>query len=223
MPTRTPDTDHATAAEQAADRPDRAAPRVKPRRNPVLLAAGAALVVAGAAGVAWLVTSVADTSPVLVAAHRIEAGAVIATTDLAVAQVSLDPAVAVVPATERDTLIGQRAAAALPAGQLLTPESTTAAPVPAPGSSLVGVAVPANRLPAAPLQPGDPVTVVLGGREGDDPPTTAQSMPATVAGSRTLDDGSQVVDVTVPAASAGRLAGWVSTGRVILVEEAVTP
>lgn len=198
-------------------------PRVRARRNPVLLAAGAALVVVGAAGVAWLVTSVAGTSPVLVTTHAVPAGAVISSADLAVAQVSLDPAVATVPANQRSSVVGQRAASALPAGLLLTPASTTSAPVPAPGQTLVGVAVTPRQLPAAPLQTGDPVTVVLGGRDGDDPSPSSPTMPATVAGQTTLDDGSLVVDVTVPTSSAARLAGWVASGRALLVAEAVTP
>lgn len=200
-----------------------ALPRVRARRNPVLLAAGAALVVAGAAGVAWLVTSVADASPVLVTAHPIAAGAVIGAGDLAVAQVSLDPAVATIPADQRNLVIGQRAATGLPAGLLLAPDSVTDAAVPAPGTSLVGVAVAPAQLPAVPLEVGDPVTLVVGVKDGAElPDAAAPSMTATVAGSSTLDDGSSVVDVTVPTSRAGQLATWVSTGRVIIVLDPVS-
>ena len=200
-----------------------ALPRVRPRRNPVLLAAGAVLVVTSAAGVAWLITSVADASPVLVTTHPLAAGEVIGADDLAVAQISLDPAVAAVPAGQRDTLLGQRAATALAGGQLLTPTSVTASLIPGPGQSLVGVAVSPAQLPASELTPGDPVTLVAGARDGDELPTSAPaSMPATVAGARTLDDGSLVVDVTVPTDRAGTLAGWVSTRRVVIVREAVS-
>ena len=201
----------------------RTLPRVKPRRNPVLLAAGAAFVVAGAAGVAWMVTAVADATPVLVTSHALTAGEVIGTDDLAIAQISLDPAVGSVPASARDQIVGQRAATALPAGQLLTTASVTSALIPPEGSSLVGVAVTADQLPATELQPGDPVTLVAGVGEGGDLPTTAPaSMSATVAGSHIQDDGSVVVDVTVPTQQATMLAGWVSTGRVLIVREAVS-
>lgn len=213
MTTTLPDTTTATPA----------LPRVRARRNPVVMAAGAALVVISAAGVAWLVTSVADASPVLVTSHPLAAGEVIGADDLAVAQISLDPSVASIPASQRDALLGQRAATALTGGQLLTPASVTAALVPPPGQSLVGVAVSPDRLPATDLAPGDPVTLVAAGRDGDDLPATAPaSMPATVAGARTLDDGTVVVDVTVPTGQAQALAGWVSTGRVVIVREAVT-
>ena len=199
-------------------------PRVRPRRNPVLLAAGAALVVTGSAGVAWLVSSVAEASPVLVTRHSIAAGQQLGLDDLTIAQVSLDPAVAAMPADQRDLVIGQRAVTALPAGQLLSASSITSDPVPAPGTSLVGVAVTADQAPAAALAPGDPVTLVLGSATGDDAPAAApETMPATVAGAHALDDGSSVVDVTVPSDRAGTLAGCVSTGRVIIVREAVTP
>lgn len=212
-----------TILPDTATTPATALPRVRARRNPVLLAAGAALVVMGAAGVAWLVTSVADTSPVLVTTHALDPGEVIGNDDLAVAQVSLDPTISSVPATQRDSLVGLRTTTALSGGQLLTPASVTNAPIPEPGSSLVGVAVTPGQLPAADLKPGDPVTLVAGLREGSDLPTSPPtSMPATVAGTHTLDDGRVVVDVTVPAARAAMLAGWVSTGRVVIVREAVS-
>jgi hypothetical protein len=203
--------------------PDRA-PRVRARRNPVLLAAGAALIVAGAAGTAWLVTSMSQATPVLVTARSIPAGTVLAADDLAVAQVGTDPSVATVPAEQRAGLVGQRAATDLPAGLLLTPESTTADPIPAPGTSLVGVAVKPTQMPATPLGAGDPVTVVAPPGDSQDLPTTASpAMRATVVTTRTLDDGSVVVDVTVPTPQAGTLATWVATGRVVIVRDPVTP
>lgn len=207
-----------TASDTAA-----ALPRVRTRRNPVLLAAGAAFVVTGAAGVAWMVNAVADASPVLVTTHALAAGEVIDAADLATAQISLDPTVSAVPASQRDSIVGQRTATALAGGQLLTPTSTTTELVPPPGQSLVGVAVTPDRLPATELQPGDPVTLVAGARDGEDLPSgTPTSMTATVAGSRLLDDGSTVVDVTVPTGQATQLAGWVSTGRVVIVRESVS-
>jgi hypothetical protein len=48
-------------------------------------------------------------------------------------------------------------------------------------------------------------------------------MTATVVATRTLDDGTSVVDVTVPTPQAGTLASWVSTGRVVIVRDPVTP
>lgn len=199
-------------------------PRVRSRRNPVALAAGAALLVAGAAGTAWLVTAMADATPVLVTARDVPAGAVLTAADLAVAQVGVDPSVAAIPATDRDTVIGQRAAAALPTGLLLAPDLVTADPIPAPGTSLVGVAVRPAQLPATPLAAGDPVTLVAAAKDGDELPTTASpSMPATVVATRALDDGGTVVDVTVPTTRAEQLATWVSTGRIVIVRDAVTP
>lgn len=199
-------------------------PRVRSRRNPVLLAAGAALIVAGAAGTAWLVTSLSQAAPVLVTARAIPAGQVLAPEDLAVAQVGTDPSVASVPADQRADLVGQRAATDLPAGLLLTPDSTTADPIPAPGTSLVGVAVKPTQMPATPLGAGDPVTLVATPGDGQELPTgTSPAMKATVVATRTLDDGTSVVDVTVPTPQAGTLASWVSTGRVVIVLDPVTP
>lgn len=218
----TPTPPEAPAAARPAD--SVRAPRVRSRRNPVLLAAGAALVVAGAAGTAWLVTSMSDAAPVLVTARAIPAGTVLAADDLAVAQVGTDPSVATVPAAQRSALVGQRAASDLPAGLLLTPQSTTTSPVPAPGTSLVGVAVKPTQMPATPLGAGDPVTVVAPpGESLELPSTPSPSMPATVVTTRTLDDGSVVVDVVVPTPRAQTLATWVATGRVVIVRDPVKP
>ncbi len=208
----------------ADSRPTPLPPRVRSRRNPALLAAGAALIVAGAAGTAWLVTSMSNAEPVLAAAREIPAGHVLAAADVAVVQVGVDPAVATVPADQRDRLLGQRAASDLPAGQLLAPGSTTSDPIPAPGRSLVGVAVQPGQLPATPLGAGDPVTLVATPGDGQELPTTANpSMSATVVTTRPLDNGSTVVDVTVPTDRAATLAGWVSTGRVSIVRDPVAP
>ena len=85
------------------------------------------------------------------------------------------------PADQRADLVGQRAATDLPAGLLLTPDSTTADPIPAPGTSLVGVAVKPTQMPATPLGAGDPVTLVATPGDGQELPTgTSPSMKATV-------------------------------------------
>ena len=195
-------------------------PRVRSRRNPVMLAAGAVLIVAGAAGTAWLVTSMADARPVLVTARPVAAGQVITDADLAVAQFGVDPSVASVPASARDQLLGQRATADLPAGLLLAVDQLTGEPIPPPGQTLVGVAARPAQLPATPLGAGDPVTLVAAATDGDELPTAASpTMAATVVTTRPLDDGSTIVDVTVPTARAGQLATWVSTGRVVIVRD----
>lgn len=204
-----------TEAVPAASKQDN---RVRARRNPVLLAAAAALVVTGAAGVAWMVSSVSNTAAVVVSAREIPAGAVISADDLAAAQVAADPTVRTVRLVDETQLIGQRAVSRIPRGQLLTADSVTADPIPPSGQALVGVAVTAGQLPATGLATGDPVTLVLGVKTGDDLNTKdSPAMQATVVTTRTTDEGNTIVDVRVPLAYANQLAAWSSTGRIVIV------
>jgi hypothetical protein len=191
----------------------------KLRRRTGLIALGIALVCLGGAGAAYLATSVGDTNPVLTLRQDVARGEVIEAEDLTVARINADPALSTVPAGEQDAIVGQRAAVDLSAGSILTPESTTTELVPATGQSLVGVPLSSAQLPSQGLTAGDQVRIVATPRDQDDPPATAPTIyPATVVATSTLPDtGQVVVDVTVPAASAGQLAAQVATGRIALV------
>jgi hypothetical protein len=191
----------------------------KLRRRNGLVAVGVALVCLGGAAAAYLTTAVGDTSPVLAMRHGVERGSVIEPEDLTVARITTDPALQTVPESQRDTVVGQRAAVDLPAGSILTPQATTTEVVPARGQSLVAVTLTPAQLPSRPLVAGDAVRVVATPREQDDPPAaTPASYAATVVAVRELTDtGQVVVDVTVPAAAAGQLAAQVATGRIALV------
>lgn len=180
----------------------------------------------GALSAAYLVQVVSASHPVVAVVRPVAAGAVLQRGDLAVAQVQSDPALAPVPGSRIDALVGKRAAVALPAGSLLTADAVTDALPPATGQSLVGVALSPAQLPAEPLAAGDRVRLV-------DTPGAAASgsaaaagtdargphaVPAVVVGvAQPREDGTVVVDVTVPAADAVGLAASASTGRVALV------
>ncbi len=205
-------------------------PRLRARRRPALLAAGAALVALGALSAAYLVQVVSASHPVVAVVRPVAAGAALQRADLAVAQVQSDPALAPVPGSRIDALVGKRAAVALPAGSLLTADAVTDALPPATGQSLVGVALSPAQLPAEPLAAGDRVRVVdtpgsagaaasagsaaAAGADAGGP----HAVPAVVVGvAQPREDGTVVVDVTVPAGDAAGLAASASTGRVALV------
>jgi len=156
---------------------------------------------------------------VLTLRQDVARGEVIEAEDLTVARINADPALSTVPEGEQDAVVGQRAAVDLSAGSILTPDSTTTELVPATGQSLVGVPLSSAQLPSQGLTAGDQVRIVATPRDQDDPPATAPTIyPATVVATSTLPDtGQVVVDVTVPAASAGQLAAQVATGRIALV------
>ncbi|GAA4757596.1 hypothetical protein GCM10023328_46840 [Modestobacter marinus] len=197
-----------------------AAPKL--RRRTGLIALGIALVALGSIGAAYLTTVVGNTTAVIAVGQDVERGSVIEAQDLTVAQINSDPALQTVPQSQLDSLIGQRAAVDLAAGSVLTPSSTTTEVIPAQGQSLVGVSLTPAQLPGQPLLTGDEVRVIATPRDQEDVPATAPaSYTATVVGVRTLDDlGQVVVDVTVPAATAGPLAAQVATGRIALVLDA---
>lgn len=191
----------------------------KLRRRTGLVALGIALVCLGGAGAAYLATSVGDTSPVLTLRQDVARGEVIEASDLTVARINGDPALRTVSESEQGTIVGQRAAVDLSAGSILTPQSTTTELSPAAGQSLVGVTLTPAQLPSHALTAGDQVRIVATPREQDDPPGIAPPIyQAIVVETHALPDtGQVVVDVTVPAATAGQLAAQVATGRIALV------
>lgn len=199
----------------------------KARRRWGLLAAMVALVCVGALGNVWLLGSISDSSPVLVATSPIERGAVVSRDALGTVSVGLDPAVQSVPASRLGELVGQRAVVDIAAGSLLTPASTTSENVPAAGLSLVGVSVTSAMMPGARLLAGDRVRVVAtpglqGELTSDGVEAGPEVFPAivvsVVAGTDVTGVSAQtVVTVQVPEMQAPALASAAATGRVAIV------
>ncbi len=196
------------------------------RRRPMLVAASVAAVVLGAAGSAWVFTSVSDAVPVVAVREAVARGEVIDAQDLVVVQLPADPGLRPVSADRAEEVIGTRSAVDLPAGGLLTEAAVQEHVSPAAGSSLVGVALPPTLMPGEPLLVGDQVRIVSTPgqgatvQEGDDPGGTPWSIEATVAGITEGDatgGGQSVVDVLVPEDQAVELAARAATGNVILV------
>jgi len=192
-----------------------------------LLAAMVALVCVGALGNVWLLGSISDSSPVLVATSPIERGAVVSREALGTVSVGLDPAVQSVPASRLEELVGQRAAVDIAAGALLTPASTTSENVPAAGLSLVGVSVTSAMMPGTRLLAGDRIRVVAtlgpqGEPTSDAEETGPEVFPAivvsVVAGTDVTGVSAEtVVTVQVPEVQAPALAAAAATGRVSIV------
>jgi hypothetical protein len=214
---RSPDRSHDRRHGQRTAPPAVALPRT--RRRPGVLAAGVALVALGSLGAAYVAQTVGGSIAVVAVVRDVAPGEVVQAADLTIADVSTDPALSPVPAERLQSVIGQRAAATLNAGSLLTEAAVTATVVPPRGRSLVGVALTAAQLPAEPLQGGDRVRIVDTPTAQGEPPATS---PATIAGDVVSavgpdETGMTVVDVTVPSGQAGALAARVATGRVALV------
>ena len=85
----------------------------RPRRRPGLLALGVALVAVGALAAAWLVSTSSARVAVLVAARDVPYGTVLTDADLSTVEVAGTGGVAVIPAGERDRVVGRVAATPL--------------------------------------------------------------------------------------------------------------
>ena len=134
---------------------------------------------------------------------------------------SVDANVATIPASQLDTVVGSVAAVDLSSGTLLSARAGHAdQPPPGPGQVLVAVAVPANRMPAGGLPPGDRVLVVSTPAADADPSTSApETIAATVVRVGGVDvNGIAVLDVVTAATADGpTVAARSATGRIALV------
>lgn len=205
------------AASPAAEPPALATPP-KLRRRPVALLVSVATIVLGSLVGLWLWTAAGHTTEVLAVRTLVHRGEVIDRDDLMVVRVNLDPAVKTVPATQANTIAGQRAALDLAPGGMLTPDALTSAILPGKGSSVVGIGLAAGMLPAEPLAPGDAVRVVQTPGPQGEVAGTPVTIPATVVGVHPAESRDQtIVDVLVPAEEAADLAARAATGKVALV------
>jgi hypothetical protein len=195
------------------------APPPKLRRRPLLVVASVAAVCLGGLLGVWAYTSVTIAEDVVAVRSTVTRGARISREDLVTVRIGVDPALNPIPATQLDTVVGQRAAMDLPAGGLVTQGSIAATVVPAQDMSVVGVAVPAALLPGEPLRAGDHVRVVATpGQQGEVSDGEQRSITATVVGIYPDADNSQtVVSVQVPYEQAAELAAHAATGKVAVV------
>lgn len=150
------------------------------------LALGVCLVVLGALLTAWLVSATGHRQQVLVLVRGVPYGQPVAAADLGSTDVRVDPDVATVPASDQARIVGQIAATTLLAGTLLAQSQLTPAAPPQAGQVLVGLPVPADRLPAGGFAAGDHLLLVDTPPADADPPATDPvTIPVTVVrGSR---------------------------------------
>lgn len=197
---------------------------LRARRRPAYVAFGIALAAAGGVMTATIVSRAGDRVAVLAVAQNVPVGTTITASDLTVAHVAADSAVAPIRARDESTVVGQVAAVGMPAGSLLVRSDLAATAIPATGQQLVGVAVKPGQLPARPLAAGDKVLVAetpgdftgsTGSADG-----TVRTIPATVVDvSAPESDGTVVVDLLVASAQGPQVAAIASTGHVALLQQ----
>jgi SAF domain len=131
------------------------------KANPKVMAGGIGVIVVGALIGALAMGSGRDSHRVLVAAHRIDAGAVVSAIDLRSVEVSGTPAFAATSPSQINSLIGKVALSPIGEGAVVTFEqlrNRQSAPI---GSSLVGVVLDPGALPTPDLRYGDVVDVMV--------------------------------------------------------------
>jgi hypothetical protein len=196
------------------------APPPRLRRRPALVAAAVGAVCLGAVIGVLALQATSTTNDVVAVRAAVARGELLERDDLLRVQVGTDPALSTVPGDRLASLVGQRAAADMPAGSLVTPDSTADKVVPPQGQSVVGIPVPTAALPGEPLQPGDPVRIVATPTDGD--PAAATSPAATTAevvGVRVdPETGETVVSVQVPFEQAAALAAQAARGVAVVLD-----
>ena len=218
----------AASAPHAGHRPMPMAPAMPPprsRRRPGLYALGVVLVAVGALAAVWLVNSTGDRVPVLTLARDVSYGDTITRADLTTANVARDASARVVPADQLNMVVGKVAATSLVLGSLLAPGEFMTARPPGVGQVLVPLAMPASRLPAGGLAPGDKILVVdTPPADADAPDAAPASISATVVrvGRPDVNDVT-VIDVTAVQGDGPALAVRSATGRFALVLEPAEP
>lgn len=133
----------------------------RPRRLDGRVLVGIVLLLAATGGLLVLWTRLNDARPVLVAARDLPAGATLASSDLAVAQVRLDDALyaAALPAERLDGLVGRQLAEPVHAQQILVGAQLATRPRLGPGQMAVTIPVSAKTAAGGLIRPGDQVRI----------------------------------------------------------------
>ena len=219
----TPTTDGKPLARGAALRLEPPAGQARQRKLSWVALGLVVILTGGLFGVVTL-ARVADRTPVLALAGPIERGEALTEAHLRVVNVASDEQLPLVPATDRDGLVGLTATGPLPEGALLADGQFSDGQQVAAGFSVVGLALQPGEYPIAALTAGDRVEVV---RTPD--PTGARSDGGT--GAAVLADDAEVfavgplsetsaglmVSLTVPADAGPAIAAAAAEGRVRLV------
>lgn len=194
-------------------------PPPKMRRKPIVAVASVAAIALGALVSMWAWQSTSDAQDVLAVRETVERGEVISAEDLMSVKITVDPAMRPIPASELDTVVGQRAALDMAAGGVVTAEQFTDAPIPAKGESVVGVSLSSAMLPVGQLGPGDKVRIVATPGEAGEVTTSLPETIGAVVVNVVPDDitGNTLVNVAVSRDDAPNVASLAASGKVALV------
>lgn len=191
---------------------------VRARRNLRWILAGVLAVCLGGLGSIVLYANLAATRSVIAITRTVFRDQVITAGDLGVITVAPTPGVDTVSADLLPEIVGRSALTDLTQGSLLNPRMYGEPPVEV-GTAVLGLKLPAGRLPSSALPPGTSVVLVPVGRDGAEPPAGTSVAARVASSSASATDGVSVLDVAVPAAEAERVARLAAADQIVLVRD----
>ena len=169
-------------------------------RRAVVAVASLVVVCASVAAFADLYASAGHKMSAIVVEQPLVEGQVIVASQLGQADVSVPSGVAFIAVADASTLVGKRAASAIPAGSLLTPGDLSSAPALPAGSAVVGLALKDGQFPASGLAPGEQVMIVQTAIPG-----SPLSAPVTTTGQSTTTSASGTGSTVLSGSATGVL------------------
>ncbi|WP_128380303.1 SAF domain-containing protein [Streptomyces cavernae] len=183
----------------------------------------------GALGGAVVVTRAGDRVDVLAVARDVPVGQQVTAQDVKVVSFADDPGLSPIPADDRASVVGQRAAVDLHPGDLLTRSQLSARGGLGDTEQVVGVELKRGFVPRDELRPGDKVAAVVLPAQGTDTGSTGSgsagsatpdTIDATVKSVGTPDStGALVVNLVVAPADGPLLATKAAAKQIALVRQ----
>jgi hypothetical protein len=192
---------------------------LRTRHNLRWIAAGVLASCLGGLGAALLYGNLSNASQVVTVQRTVYRGQPIEAADLGITSAVPAAGVETVPADRIEEIVGSTALYDLSQGSLLGPRSF-GEPVVEAGTVRVGLRLAAGRLPAAAMPPGTDVLLVPVGKDGGDPPPGASVSARVATAASTLPDGASIVDVSLAATEAERVARLAASDELVLVRQA---
>ncbi len=205
-----------------AGRPPSARPAPEPvrtRRRPLLVGLGVALTALGGLGAVWLASTGTGTVTVVAVAREVRAGEVIEKDDLVSVQVAAGSPLRTVSLDAYREVVGKRSLVRLLPGSLINRDAVADKLVPSAGQALVGLSLTPAQRPAVQFDAGDTVQILWspGAQDAADVSPPPPVLGTVVGTEEDEDAGRLIVNVTVSAASAPKVASWGSAGRATIV------
>lgn len=196
--------------------PRPAGTQLRARRSPRLIVLGVLLACLGALGAVAVYQTGTTAQPVLVMRHTVNRGGVISQDHVQAVDVTVAAGMRVVPAASMSEVVGKVALTDLEEGSLVTPDSFGAHVV-EPETAQVGLRLGPGRLPVRSMPPGTRVNLIGLGDDAAAAEALLGTGTVVTAARETPDGAAQVLDVSVAANLATKVAQLAANDRLVVV------